>query len=352
MGLFEKILHDDESFIKDFEVLDFSYMPKKILYREREQNEIAFAIKPLFNKTNGSNLLIHGVQGIGKTIACKRILEELEEYDEIETIYVNCWQYNTEFKILSYINDELGNIVSSNKVEDLQKKAISSLNQSSVVIVLDEFDKLENFDIIYTFLEQLYRKSLLLITNFKDVVKKIDPRIVSRLNLKEVEFRPYNQNEIKGILKERMSFAFYKSNVFKDDAFDKIVNTTYEAKDIRRGLVLIKECALKAEEQAKRNIDIDVVDNVVKQMFTRQDYTINEKDELNQDQQLILDIIKEQTEKIKIGNLFALYEQRGGTKTYKSLQRAVEKLEKGKFINVKKSTTSEGNTTLIELKKL
>jgi len=352
MSLFEKILHDDESFIKDFEVLEFSYMPKNLLYREKEQNEIAYAIKPLFNKTNGSNILIHGVQGIGKTIACKRVLEELEDYDEVESIYINCWQYNTEFKIFSYINDQLGNITSSNKVEDLQKKAISSLNKSSVVIILDEFDKLENFDIIYTFLEQLYRKSILLITNFKDIVNKIDPRITSRLNLKELEFRPYNEFEVKGILLERIKFAFYRPNAFDKDSFDKVVATTLESKDMRKGLVLIRECALQAENDAKRKIDIDVVNNVIKTMLNRANPSINKSDELSLDQQLLLDVVKEQSQKIKIGYLFELYQNKGGAKSYKSVQRAIDRLYKGKFIDIEKSITAEGNTTFIQLKKL
>ena len=91
MGLFENMLGDKESVFRDSVALDYDYVPKLVPFREKEQQHMASCIKPLFQKRNGRNLLIVGKPGVGKTVACKHVLRELEEEtDEIFPIYINC----------------------------------------------------------------------------------------------------------------------------------------------------------------------------------------------------------------------------------------------------------------------
>ena len=93
MGLFDDILHEDESLFLDEIALDYDYVPKEIPYREEQQHFIARCISPLLNKKTGRNLFIHGSPGIGKTLACLFVKRELEEKtDDVFTIYVNCWK--------------------------------------------------------------------------------------------------------------------------------------------------------------------------------------------------------------------------------------------------------------------
>jgi len=81
--------------------LDYNFIPKLIPFRELQQRQIASCIKPLLNNMNGRNAFIFGPTGVGKTLACKHLLNELEETTEdIIPIYVNCWQRNTTYKIM------------------------------------------------------------------------------------------------------------------------------------------------------------------------------------------------------------------------------------------------------------
>ena len=99
MGVFDQMLSGDESLFKNPVALDFDFMPKLVPYREGEQEHMASCIKPLFSERSGRNLLIHGPPGVGKTVACRHVLRELEERDEdIYPLYINCWQKNTSFK--------------------------------------------------------------------------------------------------------------------------------------------------------------------------------------------------------------------------------------------------------------
>ena len=79
MALFKDMLKAGESIIRDEIVLDYSFIPKLIPFREQQQKYIAGCIKPLFQKRNGKNLFIFGPPGIGKTAAAKHVLRELEE---------------------------------------------------------------------------------------------------------------------------------------------------------------------------------------------------------------------------------------------------------------------------------
>lgn len=346
MSLFEDILHDNESLIKDIDVLDFNYMPKLILYRENEQNELAYAIKPLFNNMSGSNVLLYGTQGVGKTLSSKRVLDELDDYDEINKIYFNAWQYNTEYKIYSHINDYFGNISASNKVDEVQKLALESLNEKPVVIIIDEVDKLDDFNILYIFLEKIKVKSLIFLTNYETLVSRIDQRIISRLNLKRREFKPYTKDQVKGILNERIKYAFYDSSCIDKDALNKIVESVDLNGDIRRGLTLLKESAFLAESKSLRTITIDVVNDVIKDLISVKTNNINNESDLSDDQKQLLELIKEFKE-IKIGDLYSHYTKKGGLKSYKYIQRTVDKLKKGRFVKTKKVHLSNGYTTII-----
>ena len=63
---------------------------------------------------------------------------------------------------------------------------------------------------------------------------------------------------------------------------------------------------------------------------------------------MILEIIKNNSEQ-KIGDLYNLYKEKEGKLVYKSFQRKIEKLEKNKFVGVKKlAGGKDGNTTIIK----
>ena len=99
--LFKNMLGSGESIFKNDLALDFSFQPKIVPYRENEQRFVANCIKPLFQEKNARNVFIFGQPGVGKTVACRHILKEIEEEtDEISAIYINCWKSNTTYKII------------------------------------------------------------------------------------------------------------------------------------------------------------------------------------------------------------------------------------------------------------
>src|SRR3989344_6791586 len=237
--------------------LDYSFIPKLIPYRENQQHYIATCIKPLFQDRNGKNLFIHGGPGIGKTVATIHVLNELEEKSDIIPIYINCWKKNTAHKIALEICDRIEYKFTLNKsTDELLKTATGILNKGSCAICLDECDKLDSYDIVYYLLDNVYKKTILLITNEKLWIDRLDSRIKSRLNPETIEFKPYNYEETLGILKQRAEYAF-NSNAFNKEAMELIAKKTFELQDLRTGIYLLKESGDIAEFKNKDKIELN-----------------------------------------------------------------------------------------------
>ncbi len=344
MSLFKDMLKDSESLFLDTVALDYDYIPKLIPYREKEQKYVASCIKPLFQERDGKNLIIHGQPGVGKTIAVRHLFKELEEEtDDIVPIYINCWQYNTTYKIILKICEDLEYRFTQNKkTNELLIVLKQMLNKKAAVFCFDETDKVEDFDFLYFILENIYRKTILLITNFKEWIIDLDNRVRSRLTPEFLEFKKYNAEEIKGILKERLKYAFV-ADVWENDAFNLVAERTAKIEDIRSGLYLLKEAGNIAEERSSKKITNDDVKKAIAKL---DDFKIKSEDELDQDGRLILKMIKENSGK-KIGELYKIYQQQGGEGVYKTFQRKIKKLVENKFISTSKVLGGKDGTTTI-----
>jgi archaeal cell division control protein 6 len=347
MGTFDDILGHGESLVKNEDALDFEFIPKILPHREKEQRYLATCIKPLFMERTGRNLLIHGPPGIGKTVATKHVLKELEDKtDDIHVIYLNCWQKNTSYKIVVEICDQLGFKFSQNKNTDELFKVIAQIvNKKAAVFAFDEIDKVEDLDFLYRLLENIYKKTIFLITNYKSWLDDLDERIRSRLTLELVEFKPYNALEVKAILKDRLKYAFVPG-VWEDDALELAANKSAEIKDVRSGLFILKESAFQAELTASRKIQRGDVEKAISKL---DNFTIKNSEDLEEEMQFIYGLVKENSGK-KIGDLFEIYQQNEGKSSYKTFQRKIEKLSENKFISTKKQTGAGGNTTIVEKK--
>lgn len=346
MSLFKDMLAEGESLFKNEDALDFEFVPKLLPYREEQQKQVARCIAPLLQDRNGENLFVYGAPGIGKTAAMKWVFRDLEEEtDDVIPIYLNCWRFNTSYKIVIELCNELGYKFTQNKNTSELMNVLKGLcnKKKGIVFCFDEVDKLEDYDFLYLLIEEIYRKSILLVTNYKSWLLDLDERIKSRLTAEMLEFKQYAKEEIRGILKERIRYAFV-DGVWDDAAFEKVVEQTDNLKDIRSGLYLLKESGRVAEEKSSKKILPDYADVAISKL---KEFHIKKSDELHDEEQFIFNLCKLNSPK-KIGDLFKIYEEQGGKATYKTFQRKIAKLSQNKFISTHKTSGgSEGNTTII-----
>jgi archaeal cell division control protein 6 len=351
MGLYDDLLKGGESLFKNEYALDYTFLPKVVPYREEQQKYLASCIKPILSDHNGRNVLVHGPPGVGKTALLHHLLRELDDSNEftekLYPIYVNCWHKNTTYKIVLELCDAVGYAFVQNKnTEDLFKIVTQIINKKGAVFVFDEIDKVEDTDFLYILSEMVFKKTIFLVTNYKSWLLDLDDRIRSRLMLEQIEFPHYNEKEIEGILRDRITYAF-NTNCVDDNALELISHKAAELKDLRIGLFLLRESTVIAEGLNCRRITLEHVNKAITKI---DQFTIKNTDELDVEAKLILKIVKEYSGK-KIGDLFKLYEKAGGKSSYKTFQRKITKLEEGKFVSLE-HTHAGGNTTIVNNKKL
>ncbi|MFH1376665.1 MAG: AAA family ATPase [Candidatus Woesearchaeota archaeon] len=327
-GLFDDVLKGDEGLFVDELALDYDYIPKEIPYRENQQHYIADCMKPLFNSRSGRNLFIFGSPGIGKTAAIKYIFRELENNtDDVIPIYVNCWKKDSSYKVLMDICDQIGYKWTHNKRTDELMRVISTiLNKKSVVICLDEVDRVKELDILYSLCEDLTKKVILVLANDRNWLANLDARVRSRLMAESLEFKPYNFDEIKGILKKRIDYAFVP-DIWENEALDVVNKKCYTAKDIRVGLFLLRESGNLAEMKSSKKIIAEYASSAVSKL---EEFKIKDCDEFDPEAQRILELVKENSG-LKISDLYNLY---GNDMSYRTFYRKIEELDKNNMIDM------------------
>lgn len=347
MGLFDNVLGAGESLFRNEDALEYEFLPKLLPYRENEQHELARLIAPLMEGRNGRNALIHGAPGIGKTAAARFVLRELEEKsDEVHVCYINCWQANTSYKVLLELCDQLGFKFTQNKNStELMKVIASIINKKAAVLVFDEIDKAEEQDFLYSLLEDLFKKSIILITNYKSWLLELDERIKSRFTPTLIEFKQYNEQETRGILQQRSEYAF-APGVWEADAFEIVVHRAAKARDIRTGLYLMRQAALKAEDKASKKVTSEHVKAALGSM---DEFTIKSSEDLGNEEKFIWEVVKKNDGK-KIGDLYNQYKKEGGKVSYKTFQRKIASLDEGRFVTLERKSGEGGNTTIVNKK--
>jgi archaeal cell division control protein 6 len=326
--MFKDMLKHDETLFKDDIALDPDYIPKILKYRENEQQHFATLIKPLIQKRQGSNLFIYGSPGIGKTAACKHVLREMElETDQVKSVFINCWKFDTVYKILVEICNQIGYKWIQNKTGDKLLKDISEvLNKKASVIVLDEVDKLKEEQIIYQLLEELQKKCIFMITNEKDWIAKLDNRVKSRLLPEMLEFKPYNYDETKGILEERKNYAFFP-NSWDNEAFEKIAEYCFEKEDIRTGITLLRNSTNNAEMKSSKLVKLQHVQEAISKIKGFEQAKID----LDSEDKEIIKILKE-TPELTALEIYKKYNLKF-EKSIRTLRRKLDRLKEAKAID-------------------
>ncbi|MFB6088573.1 MAG: Cdc6/Cdc18 family protein [Candidatus Aenigmatarchaeota archaeon] len=262
MALFDDMLGHGESLFKNPGVLEETYLPRLLPYRENKQKYLANSIKKV--ERGGANVLIHGPPGIGKTASVRYIFRELKmESDDILPVYINAWENNNFTKVVHHICNELEMKPMGRNTDRLWNIILDKIKDyKGIAFAFDEIDKTGKASFLYNFLEELDYKTIFLITTKKDWYSKVDDRIRSRLNPEYLEYETYSYEETEGILGKRKKHAFVQG-VWEEGAFEEVVNKCHKKEDIRFGLSLLRRAGNKAEDDASKKITLDHVKSVL-----------------------------------------------------------------------------------------
>jgi cell division control protein 6 len=269
----KSLLMWDETLFREPEVFELDYVPEQFQHREDQMKELAFQVRPGLKGARPLNTVCRGLPGTGKTTSVKKLFSEIEETTKkIVPVYVNCQIDNTKFAIFSQVYRKLaGHLPPASGTSFKQVfDAIARIMQKEdmvLLVCLDDANYLlyenEMNRVLYTLLRshEAYPGTrigvILIISDMTvDLVQAVDPRVASVFRPTEVYFPPYREEEVAGILRDRVNQGLYP-NALPEAIFRLVVEQTMKSGDLRVGIDLLKRAALSAEKAARRTIERD-----------------------------------------------------------------------------------------------
>lgn len=238
------------------EILCEDYFPHEITARDAQMEEILCCISPVYKKKKPMHVWLFGAPGTGKTLTAKIILKKIEKEAFVNSIYVNCWEYNSYYSVLDYLVREL-RILGAEKLNTSFKleRFRQYMGDNPFLIVLDEIDHVkgdERDNIIYN-LCNTGNVGLVCISNSRDALCEVDARIKSRLNTRQVEFESYTGMELLGILNQRIQFALRPGGC-SESALKIIAH--YSEGDARTAIQVLKNASYFAEKDLRKTVEL------------------------------------------------------------------------------------------------
>lgn len=259
-NIFESKGKERELF-KDERILYPEFVPERLPFRDKEIEELVFALKPVAKGRKPENVFVFGATGTGKTVTVKYVLRELLEYtDRAKSVFINCFEHNSRYAVLLHVANSIGCAIPGKGAGsgEILEKIASVLKGRGVtpLIVLDEADQLLResqasklfYDLLRLIEREKARFGLIYISNDAELTARLDDRVKSSLAEKQLLFEKYSPEQLKKILEERAEYAFFPSVLEKDVINLIAANAAKQGGDARIAI----ECLLRAGRIAEK----------------------------------------------------------------------------------------------------
>jgi cell division control protein 6 len=275
--IFER-LSKGPTLIRDRKVLWHSYVPDTLPHRDEQITQIGSILASGLKGSRPSNVFVYGKPGTGKTACTRYVLRELTtKFGELQlpfkSVYLNCRNVDTDYRVLARICAELGQKVpfTGLPTDEVHSRLVELLESQDLltIIVLDEIDRLvlkSGDDTLYKLTRINYelkssRVSLIGISNDLRFPEYLDPRVLSSLSEEKVIFHPYTALQLQDILRRRSSKGI-QPNVVEEPGVINLCAAlaAREEGDARRALDLFRVAVEIAEREGSKKITVEHVE--------------------------------------------------------------------------------------------
>jgi cell division control protein 6 len=259
------------SLIKNINVLDFDYVPNKLIHRDEQLRLLAHIFKTTLSRIP-QNVVIKGPVGCGKTVIakkfCKKLVQITRENGNItEYIHINCRKRSTDAMVLLGILNHFDSRFPDRgfSVQEMLEVLRKQLKRrdAQLIVVLDEVDALlkkSGTNLIYSLTRFSDENSIdkipisLILISQKEVFPMMDSSSMStfkRSNL--LTLNKYTRKELFDIIQQRISLAFYKGTVH-EDCIDLIADISSEWGDARFAIELLWKAGIAADQNHEQMV--------------------------------------------------------------------------------------------------
>ncbi len=291
--------------VKNARVLTADYLPNRMVHRDGERQEIARCLRPILEEGQPVDMLLYGKPGTGKTTMAQYVVEELQKKEFVQSSYVNCFSEKSRFEIFYELLDEKVKMprdgTSTQKIIDhFEQKT----REDPTVVIIDEVDQISNDETLYE-LSRFHNIGKIFIANDPQVFSHFEDRVRSRLSgTNPIEFKRYNEEQLKDILKLRRKYGLRK-----DSVDNKVLHLIAKRSggDARVALNSLRIAARKAESQDTEKITKNIVDSSISKAYEKEQ--LHSLESLNKHQKAAYKIVQEKGD-VQIGELYQEYYER------------------------------------------
>lgn len=289
-----------KSILIDRTVFEETFVPEKIVAREEQMNALEKSLMPVRSGDYTVNVYVHGLSGTGKTLVCTTVLKK---HFSKQFVYIDCFEDSTKHDIMEQVMAEVGVFI---RGKPSTRNLIKRFKKSSkrFLVCLDRCELIKDQEIIETLI--VNGCGLILISNQPLSASKLALKGNSKLYLDEIEFKPYNRNEVFQILKDRIHYGLVRNSI-TDDLLSLAAGIC--SGDARRGLHIVKLAARDAEILNQERITVENIESASQK--TRSQTISNVMEKLSDKQKIIFDILKE-NRRMSSGELFRIYKKISG----------------------------------------
>lgn len=306
MGLARK---PSDRMIQDARVLTPEFVPREIVHRDPEVNQLSNALEPITRGEPAETALCFGPSGAGKTCVAQFTVDRLRESVlDLSHQYVNCWEDYTEFRALYRILDGVGETFDVHRQSTPKDELVERLRAYDgppYVVILDEVDQLEEKRLLYD-LYRIPRLSMVLVANReRDLFARLDDRLGSRLrSATRIRFDPYGIDELTAILRGRVDRGL-RDGVVDDDQLERIADAA--AGDARVAIGILRNAARRARRQSHEAITGADLRAAIPE--ARSEIRQKHEDRLTDHQRAVYEVIAERG-RVTPGELYEAYCER------------------------------------------
>ncbi len=307
---------------------DEDFVPEKIFERDDIFEEYAHYLQDIIDGFGPPNIFIYGDTGLGKTAVTEKMMEFLRKEANqaditLHIINVNCNKANTTYGVIRHLANQLHpdkEFKQGHHHDHLWERIYSQMDEISgqFLLILDEIDQLgEDDTLLYEFPRarsmgeiENARVGVIGISNNYLYRDNLRDRVKSTLCEAEIEFNPYDANELRTILQYYATLAF-KDDVLTDDVVPLCAAiTAQETGDARRGLDLLETAGDIARRREDQLVTEDHV-NMARREVERANVKEMFRSGLPVQQQLVLIaatfLVLQRRESVRVNEIYDTY---------------------------------------------
>ncbi|WP_336003387.1 Cdc6/Cdc18 family protein [Halorientalis halophila] len=311
--------------IQNARVLQDDFLPKEIVHRHEEVNQMSKALEPVLDDDRPQDTFLVGPSGAGKTCIARYTVDKLQEQVlDVESHYIDCWQHSNRFRVLYKILEGVGTSYDVHRSTPLDEM-VSRIEavDSPYLLVLDEVDQLEDKGVLRKLYPMPHITMVLIANRKREVTASLDERLQSRLRSSvTISFDRYTQAELVSLLEDRIEWGLAPGAISTAQV-ERIADAA--AGNARDAIGILRSAARNADHEGAAEIRPADVSAAIP--TAREELHERNLKKLTDDQRAVFDVLAEADE-LPPREIYERYESRvPEPKTERTVRTYLRKLD-------------------------